>query len=1066
MANKKKYWTGPEEINQTEEFLNNQKNEFPADMSVDEFLGDSKLPLTSTNRRDFLKFLGFSVTAATIAACETPVVKSIPYVTKPEEITPGIPNYYATTYYDGLDYANILVKTREGRPIYIKGNKKHGISRGAVNPRVNSSVLSLYDSARLAKPMIESNKVEWPTFDSAVSNELRSIANSGGNITLLTGTIISPSIEEAISEFTTSFAGATVKRVTYDPISNYGIRKANEMSFGRNFIPSYDFSKAKTIVSISADFLNNWLLHNEYVAQYGQRRNPKADWMSRHFQFEANLSLTGSNADVRIPIKPSEEGAVAAALYNEIAKKTGGTAVNVNSSALDMAPIQQAAKELLISRGGSLVVAGSNNPDVQVIVNGINQLLGNYGSTISTDIEVFVRQGNDEQVMQLVNDMNAGAVNALLVFGVNPAYSLPNANEFVAGLSKVSTTVAFSQFADETASKCKYVAAESHYLESWNDFHPKTGSYSIAQPAITRLYDTRQFPESLLRFTKNYKPYLDFIKDNWRKNQVSPNTDSFLFDDFWYNTVRNGSMNVNVPESGVASSFAGNVSSAAARLVSTAASEGNFEIALYANVAIGDGSHASNPWLQELPDPITRVVWDNYITMNPADAKDLGFNINLGQEEPASVAIVNVNSQNIKLPVYPAPGQKRGTIGIALGYGRGSEGEKIGRAAYRTKQYGGYEVDDDGRFIPVGKNVYPLVGFRNGTMQYEVNSASIEASGETFPIACTQYQNTVMDRTSVVRETTFSTFKSARREKYNPSHLLTVHEGGDIVKKDVDFIDIWKDFPVTGVGHRWGMSVDLSACIGCGSCVIGCNSENNIPVVGKDEVRRGRDMHWMRIDRYFSSETTKKSGEEDDLGTIDMYAKMEIPAYENPETVFMPMMCQHCNHAPCETVCPVAATTHSNEGLNQMTYNRCIGTRYCANNCPYKVRRFNWFNYKAYDKFAEINPAQDKIERMVLNPDVTVRSRGVMEKCTFCVQRIQYGKLEAKKAGEPVADGLVQTACAEACPTNAIIFGDLNDSNSEVRSLFEDDRRYFALQEVGTKPNVGYQLKVRNVFEG
>jgi len=404
----------------------------------------------------------------------------------------------------------------------------------------------------------------------------------------------------------------------------------------------------------------------------------------------------------------------------------------------------------------------------------------------------------------------------------------------------------------------------------------------------------------------------------------------------------------------------------------------------------------------------------------------------------------------------------QGTVSIALGYGRGANGENIGKAAYRTKQYGGYDMDDDGKRIPIGVNAYRFVNVANGHMNYFIGGAGIEAAGGEYAIATTQVQHTIMGRDSVLKETSLAVFTNEPQDAYNKPHKLAVHEDGKMTKKDVEKIDLWDQHTVEGVGHHWGMVIDLSTCIGCSACVTACHSENNVPVVGKDEVRRGRDMHWMRIDRYYSSDMSMEKGEEMGMGAIATYREMEEPEYSNPTTTFMPMMCQHCNHAPCETVCPVAATTHSNEGLNQMTYNRCIGTRYCANNCPFKVRRFNWFNYKAYDKFAEVNPSQDATARLVLNPDVTVRSRGVMEKCTMCVQRIQGGKLEAKMAGKPVQDEQIITACAEACPTNAITFGDRNDEGTRVRKAQDDKRHYYALEEIGVRPSVSYKVKVRN----
>ncbi len=1065
MATNKKYWVGLEELHDTEGFKEASENEFSEEaVSVDTFLSETDLSKTSTNRRDFLKFLGFSVTAATVAACETPVINSIPYVNKPEQITPGVPTYYASTFYDGTDFASIVVKTREGRPIFIKGNDKHGINQGTVNARINSSVLGLYDGTRLDGPRMAGNKSAWADVDSALTKELRGVADGGKSIVLLTGTVISPSTTAAISEFKAAYGEEAVSHVSYDPISFYGIRKSHELSFGKAMIPDYDFSKAKVIVSVGADFMNDWLLHTQYVKQYAKNRNPQADWMSKHFQFEGSLSLSGSNADVRVPILPSQEGRVLVALHNEIAKLAGGTNLLGSTDGLPAAQITAAATALFQNRGNGLVISGSNDPQEQVVVNSINEMLGSYGATISTQVETFVKQGDDAAVAQLVADMNAGKVGAILIdSNINPGYSLPNAEEFKTGLTKVGVSVSFSGQEDETASHCKFICPDNHYLESWNDFYPKTGHYALGQPVINKLYDTRQFQESLLKWAGNDMSYNDYVRQVWQNYTASMgNQEAFLFDDFWFNALRNGSVNVNVPAVEWTPSMDGGALQTAASKISSAKTAGGFEVSIYTKVGIGDGSQSANPWLQELPDPISKVTWDNYIAMNPSDVEEGGYNMHLGQELPASMATITVNGISMELPVVAQPGQKKGAVSIALGFGRGAGQENIGKAAFRTKEYGGYDSDVDGNKVAIGQNVYPLISMVNGAMSYAASGASIDPTGDTYPIATTQTHHTLMGRDSVVKETTFSFFKSAPQKDYNPPHELTVHEKGHAVKKDVDDVDMWAAHPVKGVGHRWGMSIDLSTCIGCSSCVTACHSENNVSVVGKDEIRRGRDMHWMRIDRYYSSDTSLESGAEEGQGIIDTYRNMEVPTYDNPTTVFMPMMCQHCNHAPCETVCPVAATTHSNEGLNQMTYNRCIGTRYCANNCPFKVRRFNWFNYKAYDKFAEVNPAQDAVARMVLNPDVTVRSRGVMEKCSMCVQRIQAGKLDAKKKGEPVQDGSVSTACSEACPTNAITFGDLNDTESAVAAGENDKRAYHALAEVGVKPNISYKVKVRN----
>ena len=446
--------------------------------------------------------------------------------------------------------------------------------------------------------------------------------------------------------------------------------------------------------------------------------------------------------------------------------------------------------------------------------------------------------------------------------------------------------------------------------------------------------------------------------------------------------------------------------------------------------------------------------------MNPVEMVKAGYVTTYDQEHGLNLAKVKVGNNEVTLPVYPLPGQAENTIGIALGYGRGANGENIGKAAFQTKEYGGNVTLENGNPAPIGANVFSFVQSENGTMSYAASATMTKVEG-SYLIAATQIHHTVMGRHSIVRETTLDIFKNNDREAYNPPYMLSkLDKDGNHVKAPMAEFDLWDAHPVEKIGHRWGMTVDLSSCIGCGSCLVACQAENNVPVVGKDEVRRGREMHWLRIDRYFSSDEEAVPGQRKDKETFS-YDKAEVAAL-NPKVVHMPMMCHHCNHAPCETVCPVAATTHSNEGLNQMAYNRCIGTRYCANNCPYKVRRFNWFNYPSYKKFTEVNPAQDDLGRMVLNPDVTVRTRGVMEKCSFCVQRIQAGKLVAKKESRPVVDGDYTTACSDACPTNAIIVGDWNDLKSMVRSSSDDTLAYQALEEVGVKPNVWYKVKVRN----
>ncbi len=1060
MSSTKRYWKDLGELHQEPEAIKGREHEFPQETAIDQVLGDPSFGGASTGRRDFLKFLGFSVGAATLAACETPVVKSIPYVNKPEDITPGVANWYASTYYDGEDFASILVKTREGRPIHIKGNPRFGINRnpaldkGSINARINSSVLSLYDGERLKSPTVKDGEGHspstWAEVDAAIGKGLAAAAGAGKRIVLLTNTVISPSIKAAVAALKGKYA--TVEHVQYDTISYAGITGANAKSFGKRVVPSYDLTKADVIVSVEADFLSSWGSTTEHTWQYASRRNPDGS-MNRHFQFESRMSLSGANADERTAIKPSQVPLTVISLHDQVAARTGGSAVGGSNADLDAAT-KKAADALVAARGKSVVLCGSNDEGTQVLVNSINSMLGNYGNTIDLIKHSNLKQGDDAAVAQLVKDMNVGGVGALLIAGVNPAYSLPNSEDFKTGVAKVGLSVSFSGYADETASLCGYICPDNHYLESWNDFMPKVGEYALAQPAIRQLFDTRQWGESLLRWSGSDSNWHSFVKSTWEQELSARGGLFGSFEDTWNTAVHNGVYSAAIP-AGEAVAFAGDVSAAAAA-AKKSVQAGDFEVTFYTTEAIGDGQHANNPWLQEMPDPLTKITWDNYVCMSPADVETMSLNMYLGEQAPASLVTVTVGDRSLTLPVVPSPGQKQGTVAIALGYGRGANGEKVGKAAVA----GG---------APVGGNAYPLTSLTNGTLSYSA-VCSLSATGDTYPVAITQTHLTHMDRHSVVRETSVGVYKSGDKEAFNKTHMLPVHEdvNGDGVinaqdKKPVREFDLWEEHPVEGVGHRWGLSIDLNSCIGCGACITACNSENNISVVGKDEVRRSREMHWLRVDRYFSSDMTHEKGKEKGLGKIDRYLAMEVPS-DSPKVVFMPVMCQHCNHAPCETVCPVAATTHSNEGLNQMTYNRCIGTRYCANNCPYKVRRFNWFNYVS-EQFGEVNPAWDDLGRMVLNPDVTVRARGVIEKCSMCVQSIQAGKLEAKKAGRPVQDGDIETACSAACGNGAIVFGDLNDKGSTIRSKATSDRSYHMLEEIGVQPNVNYLVKVRNVEE-
>ena len=1088
MANKQLYWKGEDELLRSKEFIAAQKNEFNEALPLDEVFSENSSLGLNSNRRDFLKFFGFSVAAVTLAACnKTPVRNVVPYLVKPEEVTPGVANFYASTFYDGHDYASILVKTREGRPIKIEGNDLSKVSNGATSARVQSSVLSLYDGARLTGPLAKGQLTTWKNVDDAVVKSI-----SVGQAVILSSTIISPSTKAVIAEFTSKYPNA--KHVTYDAVSYSALIRANKNVFGKSVVSSYDFSKAKTIVGIACDFLGTWLNPIEFANQYSKTRKVNREnlEMSKHYHFEANLSLTGANADERYMVKPSEFGKVISSLYNEVAKATGNSKVSegkISNSAASKA-ISKAAKELVENKGKSIVVCGYNDEACQTLVNGINKMLGNYGKTVDVDLHFNLKQGNDKDFIDLVADMNAGKVGTLMTYNCNPVYTTPASLKFEAAYKKIATKVSFSQSLDETSLLADYVCPDNNFLESWGDANPKRGHYSLQQPTINQIFrapryeGTRQVQDTLLKWSGIKTDYLAYLQGYWN-NHVFPQQGKYSdFASFWAHTLHDGVLKVSVVKdipftpvkvdstgkietTGVASAISDSLTSdvnsnvgfiktitllgaTEATVISvdynkfanTAISSkgGEFELVVYEKVGLGNGTQSNNPWLMELPDPISKVTWDNYITMSPADVAKLGLNEMKRQDIIGSIAELTVNGTTIKVPVYPQPGQTEGTIGLAIGYGRQASSMKVA--------------------FGVGQNAYPFVSISNNTFTNSNLSVSVKATKEEHKFAATQIHHTIMGREEyLLREVSLKEYKNKEKEIWNPIAALPAHGGG---KTPIAEVDLWADHP--RMNHKWGLTIDMTSCIGCAACVVACTVENNVHVVGKEEVGKTREMHWLRIDRYYTSDMNKDKAQEEHIGTKQMYLDMENPS-NNPTVTFQPMMCQHCNHAPCETVCPVLATSHSSEGLNMMTYNRCIGTRYCANNCPFKVRRFNWFNYIDNTDFADVNPAQQDLGRMVLNPDVVVRSRGVMEKCSMCVQRIQAGKLVAKTEKMPIVDGAIKTACQQACPTNAIMFGDANDETAEISKWRSDDKNYVLLEEVGIKPTVSYLLKVRNQEE-
>jgi molybdopterin-containing oxidoreductase family iron-sulfur binding subunit len=920
-------------------------------------------------------------------------------------------------------------------------------------------VLELYDSTRVKhagkiNDDTTVDQMDWEALDATIQNAL----SAGSNIRILTPSNYSPSFAEAVKAFKAKYPNTEV--VTYDAHSNSAMLLANQNQFGTKGIPSYHFDKAEVIVNFNADFLGTWIAPVQFAHQWAKNRKIKDAHhahMSRMIAFESHMTLTGSNADSRVVIRPSELGLSIAKVHNEVAKAMGGTQVSVSGNLSDKgeAAVKAAAKDLIeAARAGkhTLVVSGSNNTAEQMLVNNLNMMLGNYGHSIDWNRQIHTSQTVDKDIDTLYDELKASQIDALFVMnGANPVYSHAKGQEWADLIKNVKLSVNMSYLPDETFVNCQFAAPVHHGLESWGDAEPVSGYYSLIQPTIAPLFDTRQAEASLLTWGEHAMTKESseddlsyrFVKANWEQMIFPKQSDFMSFRSFWDSSLHDGFVMVDQSNEG---SFTANLSGAGSRI--SKASNAAVQLAVFETVNLGAGQYANNPWLQEMPDPLVRTVWDNCLTI-PVQW-DGGNSIDGWKGlENGDLVELKAGDRNISVTVVQQFGQKEGTVSLALGYGR----SVCGRAG-----------------ASVGHNIYPsLMKDEDGNVQYYLDAEVSDKVGVDDTFASVQYHHTfgVKDEDPETGETI----------NVDEKTLVTLSEGfqGSLVKRSIirhadlsQLEDAVHDleherehhqhlneqtlYPgfseLYDQGHKWEMSIDLSACIGCGACQVACVSENNVPVVGKNEVRRHHEMTWLRIDRYFYGD------------------------FENPNTVYQPMMCQHCDNAPCENVCPVSATNHSSEGLNQMTYNRCIGTRYCANNCPYKVRRFNWLDYTTADMFGinENHPMgsdnepfyADNLTRMVLNPDVTVRSRGVIEKCSFCVQRIQEGKLRAKTEMRALQSSDVVTACASACPTGAITFGDVNDKSSEVYANKENPLNYYVLEEVNTQSSVGYHMKVVN----
>ncbi len=957
------------------------------------------------SRRQFLEATGFSLTLAMAGCGQAPTQTALPLPDQPAGLSPGIRQAFASTCGGCSAACGLLVSVQDGRPLKMEGLPEHPLSQGGLCAIGQAQTIELYDNLRLRDPLEQGQVTNWESVDRAMTENLANIRRDGGAVRFVTATITSPTLKGAIDEFLEGFSDG--KHITCEQRSCSAILDAHLQSHGRRVVPRYLFEQADVIVSFGADFLGTWISPVEFTAGWRKRRvpTPESPVMSKHVQLEGRMSLTGTNADQRFLVAPDEYGNALSHLASRIMQQIGAAAIEpVEEPPVSEAVLDDLARQLTEARGSSLVLCDSQDTNIQLIVNAINQALGNYGQTIDLDQYSQQRQESDTDLLTLLDEIRNGTVAALFVAGNDLLHSLPKQFEASESLKHVPLVVSFAQRVDATASAAKYICPDHHPLESWLDAEPTRGVVSMQQPTIRPMGNTRSMLESLAAWQDRPTPAFDLLQQAWQ--QRAPAGD---FQTHWERTVHDGLEPSRETDGGPSRTeyLAPTVELAPQQRV------GEYVLELYSKVGMPDARHAHNPWLHELPDPVTKITWDNYVSVSPATAERLSL------QEGDIVEISTADGANIALPAHVQIGQHDRVLAVALGYG-----------APGTDRFAGIGPDwleaqptvKPGELV--GVNAADLIRAEQDTLRYVRSDVTLRRTGGRKDLAATQLHHRLEVPPMVappgaelrhpVQRTTLDAYANDPGAGAVSSHHLPEQQ-------------LWpEDHPKHG--HWWGMIIDLNACTGCSACVVACQAENNIPVVGKDEVRRQREMHWMRIDRYYS-------GEGDDL-----------------LTAHQPMMCHHCDNAPCETVCPVLATTHSDEGINEQTYNRCVGTRYCANNCPYKVRRFNWFEYSR----------DSGVLNLALNPDVTVRSRGVMEKCTMCVQRIEAGRIASRRSGERISDGQVLTACQQSCPAQAITFGDRNDHESLVSQAWHDPRAYFVLEELNVRPSVGYLRQVKN----
>jgi molybdopterin-containing oxidoreductase family iron-sulfur binding subunit len=980
-------WRSLEELAGDPAFQERLFNEFPSQV---EAITDP------VERRVFLKLMGASLGLAGVTACtRQPVETIVPYVRQPEEVVPGKPLFYATAMTLAGVGTGLLVESHEGRPTKIEGNPDHPSSLGATSIFAQAAILDLYDPDR-SRALTNLGEIRpWADLLAVLRNAATAQeSRQGGGIRILSESVSSPTLAGQIQDLMTRLPGVTWHR--WDPAVSDNVHAGTRLAFGEAVDPHYRFDQADVILSFDCDFLCASRDGVRYSREFSRRRRPdQLDRMNRLYAIESMPSLTGSKADHRYAVRPGAIHHAAIAIARACGVNVPGDAVAPSGNdAINVANVAAIAKDLAAHRGTSLVVAGDGQPAaVHALAHAINERLGNIGRTIVyTDPVEASPVDHRQSIAELTREMAAGQVDVLIVLGGNPVYTAPADLKFGDALERVPLRVHLGSHEDETSERCHWQIPEAHFLEAWSDVRAYDGTVSIVQPLIAPLYGSRTAHEVIAAFseTPDKAPY-DLVREHWMKALDPKATEPTpAFESAWREWLHDGI----APDTAFAPRT---VTLSPDALTAAPAPAGGFAISFHTDPSVLDGRFANNGWLQELPKPITKLTWDNAVFVSPATAAKL-----LAANTPAftggehgqivsDLVELRYKGRSIRGPLFPVVGHPDECATVHLGYGRRRGGRLASGAGF---------------------DAYAI---RSAEALWFDSGAELVKTGERYSLACTQYHHMMEGRGMI---------HAATREEFAADPHV-VHEGFHVPPRTLTLLP---EYPYEG--YKWGMAIDVHACTGCNACIVGCQAENNIPIVGKDQVLRGREMHWLRVDTYYSGEAA------------------------DPQTYFQPIPCMQCENAPCEVVCPVGATVHSHEGLNDMVYNRCVGTRYCANNCPYKVRRFNYLLYQDW------NTESLKLGR---NPDITIRSRGVMEKCTYCVQRINEAKIESDKQDRKVRDGEIKTACEAACPAEAIVFGDLNDPNSRVSRLQKDARNYSLLDELNTRPRTTYLAVIRNV---